>query len=367
MKTMRCQEEGERWNQEQKSQQPEPSEECIISLVIPAYNEEPNIPLIYELCQPILAGMGTYEILFVDDGSNDGTLESIKRLVQKDPCVKYLVLSRNFGHQTALRVGMDHAKGMCVISMDADMQQPAALMVTMVERWRAGFDVVVTSRQVSPNLPVIKKVTARLYYWLINLLSDLPVIPGGADFRLLDQGVVRALRQLSEREMFYRGVIPWLGYRSCVLPYEAKVRTHGKTKYSLHKMLKLGLTGILSTSIRPMHFALYVAATIFTMLVCFALYALLVYVFTGEAIITGVLSTIMLQGGVWTVHLTILGIMGEYLGRVLREVLGRPPYLVREDNINLVPRPERPTALEKRHAALPMKWTVQEGNDKPLV
>lgn len=328
---------------------------CVISLVIPAYNEEQNIPLLYARCQSILASLGTYEILFVDDGSEDGTLEAIKRLAQDDPGVKYLVLSRNFGHQTALRVGMDHAKGLCVISMDADLQQPVSLLVTMVSRWREGFDVVVTARQVTRNQSWFKKFTAYIYYWLINLLSDLPVLAGSADFRLLDQGVVRALRRLPEREMFYRGVIPWLGYRSCVLSYEAEERSFGKSKYSLRKMIQLGLTGILSTSIRPMHFAIYVAFTIFVMLIIFSFYALTVFIVTGENIITGVAGEIMLRGGVWFVHLTILGIMGEYLGRVLREVMGRPPYLVREDNLTLQPRPESPTSQAIRHTVLPKK------------
>jgi dolichol-phosphate mannosyltransferase len=153
--------------------------------------------------------------------------------------------------------------------------------------------------------------------------------------------------------MFYRGVIPWLGYRSCVLSYEAEERSFGKSKYSLRKMIQLGLTGILSTSIRPMHFAIYVAFTIFLLLITFSFYALAVFIVTGENIITGVVGEIMLRGGVWFVHLTILGIMGEYLGRVLREVMGRPPYLVREDNLALQPRPESPTSQAIRHAVLP--------------
>ena len=190
-----------------------------ISIVIPCYNEEGNVKLIYDSVSSVLSEYNI-EIVFVDDNSKDNTLNIIQDLADKDPNVKYVSFSRNFGHQSALRAGLQYAAGDCVISMDGDMQHPPELLPKMIQKWKEGYDIVFTMRKDIENIPFLKRVTSSLFYKLINSLSDIEINEGSADFRLLDKRIVKVLvNDITEYHLFYRGLISWIGYKQAGIEY----------------------------------------------------------------------------------------------------------------------------------------------------
>ena len=305
--------------------------EVVVSVVIPAYNEAANLIGLYTALRHQLAGHGPYEILIVDDGSTDATLKVLKQLSALDPCVRFVALSRNFGHQYALRAGLDHARGACVITMDADLQHPPELIPRLIGKWREGFEVVTTIRHDGPETAFVKRATASAFYRLAGFLSEVPIKPGAADFRLLDRVAVDAIRQLRETEIFLRGVIPWLGFRAAELDYAPNPRAHGQSSYGFKSMLSLALTGITTTSIQPLRFAMLFATAVACLTMLYGAYAVWVFFFT-DAVVQGWTSVIIIVSALGALQLLILGIIGEYLGRVLRETRRRPSYIVREQN-----------------------------------
>lgn len=302
-----------------------------VSVVIPAHNEAENLVELHAALRRHLAGHRPYEILIVDDGSTDDTLLIAKQLAELDPSVRYVALSRNFGHQHALRAGLDHASGACVITMDADLQHPPDLIPALIDKWRDGFEVVTTIRNEGPEATLFKRLTARWFYRLATFLSDVPIKPGTADFRLLDRIVVDAIRRLGETEIFLRGLIPWLGFRTAELDYAANARQHGASSYGLKRMLSLALTGITTTSIQPLRVAVLCAAVVALLTMVYGGYAVWVFFFTGTTV-QGWTSVIIVVSALGALQLLVLGIIGEYLGRVLRETRRRPSYFVREQN-----------------------------------
>lgn len=308
-------------------------ETILISLVVPSYNEEESLPIFYETCHEVLSGLdAAYEIIFVDDGSADGTLKVIKQLAEKDKAVKYISLSRNFGHQAALRAGLEHAGGDCVISIDADLQHPPALIRDLVGKWRDGFEIVTTVRKDLVSLSYIRRSMSRLYYKMINLLSDFPVEPGSADFRLLDRKVLDKVKGLTEANLFMRGLVPWLGFKTCSIEYEPAERRRGTSKYNLSKLLGLALTGITSTSLRPLRISIFLSFILALFVLVQATYALGSYLFMGQ-VVQGWTSVMLVISVIGAMQLFVLGLIGEYLGRVLTESLNRPSYIVRDTNI----------------------------------
>lgn len=307
---------------------------ALVSLVVPSFNEEESLPLFYETCHEVLSGLdAAYEIIFVDDGSADDTLGVIKRLAEKDKAVKYISLSRNFGHQAALRAGLEHADGDCVISIDADLQHPPALIVEMIAKWREGFEIVTTVRKDLVSLSYIRRSMSRLYYKMINMLSDFPVEPGSADFRLLDRKVVEKIKGLTEANLFMRGLVPWLGFKACSIEYAPAERRRGTSKYNLSKLLGLALTGITSTSLRPLRISIFLSFILALFVLVQATYALVSYLFTGQ-VVQGWTSVMLVISVIGAMQLFVLGLIGEYLGRVLTESLNRPSYIVRDTNIH---------------------------------
>lgn len=307
---------------------------ALVSLVVPSFNEEESLPLFYETCHEVLSGLdAAYEIIFVDDGSADDTLGVIKRLAEKDKAVKYISLSRNFGHQAALRAGLEHADGDCVISIDADLQHPPALIVEMIAKWREGFEIVTTVRKDLVSLSYIRRSMSRLYYKMINMLSDFPVEPGSADFRLLDRKVVEKIKGLTEANLFMRGLVPWLGFKACSIEYAPAERRRGTSKYNLSKLLGLALTGITSTSLRPLRISIFLSFILALFVLVQATYALVSYLFMGQ-IVQGWTSVMLVISVIGAMQLFVLGLIGEYLGRVLTESLNRPSYIVRDTNIH---------------------------------
>lgn len=307
---------------------------ALVSLVVPSFNEEESLPLFYETCHEVLSGLdAAYEIIFVDDGSADDTLGVIKRLAEKDNAVKYISLSRNFGHQAALRAGLEHADGDCVISIDADLQHPPALIVELIAKWREGFEIVTTVRKDLVSLSYIRRSMSRLYYKMINMLSDFPVEPGSADFRLLDRKVVEKIKGLTEANLFMRGLVPWLGFKACSIEYAPAERRRGTSKYNLSKLLGLALTGITSTSLRPLRISIFLSFIVALFVLVQATYALVSYLFTGQ-VVQGWTSVMLVISVIGAMQLFVLGLIGEYLGRVLTESLNRPSYIVRDTNIH---------------------------------
>jgi dolichol-phosphate mannosyltransferase len=305
-----------------------------ISIVIPTYCEEGNIVELYEQLQLELSKIDvqSFEIIYVNDGSHDDSLRNIKELTTKDERVKFIHFSRNFGHQNALRAGLDFAKGDAVISMDADLQHPPELISTLIEHWRAGNKVVYTKRKDTNDLSFFKKLTSKMFYKLVNYLSETKLEEGTADFRLLDRSVVEALKNFNENNLFYRGIIPGLGFKQYGLEYIPNERFSGNTKYTFSKMVRFALTGITSSSAKPLYFSIYLGAFLALCSFFYALYAIYVSIFTTEAVAgwTSTIASILFIGGI---QLMMLGIVGIYLGKLFSESKKRPNYIIEESNI----------------------------------
>lgn len=302
-----------------------------VSVVIPCFNERDNLPVLYQQLIEILQNYPSHEILFVDDGSSDESLDIIKSLAKDDENVRYISLSRNFGHQHALKAGLDHATGDCVISLDADLQHPPQLIPALIEKWQQGFDVVNTIRGKQQSLPLGKRLSSGMYYRLINSLSNVEIKPGAADFRLLDRKVVDALKQFNENYLFLRGLIPWLGFMQTEINFEPANRHAGKTKYSFVRMLRFALDGITSFSSRPLYLSIALGGIIAGLAFLYGIYALYMYLFT-EATLPGWTSTtasVLFIGGI---QLIMIGIIGIYLGKLFIENKKRPNYIIGSKN-----------------------------------
>jgi dolichol-phosphate mannosyltransferase len=305
-----------------------------ISIVIPTYCEEGNISELYNQLENELkkVEIHSFEIIYVNDGSHDNSLMKIKELTVRDNRVKFIHFSRNFGHQNALRAGLDFAKGDAVISMDADLQHPPELIPTLIAFWRAGNKVVYTKRKDKNDLSFFKKLTSKMFYKLVNYLSETKLEEGTADFRLLDRSVVEALKNFNENNLFYRGIIPGLGFRQHGIDYIPNERFSGNTKYTFSKMVRFALTGITSSSAKPLYFSIYLGAFLALCSFFYALYAIYVSIFTTEAVAgwTSTIASILFIGGI---QLMMLGIVGIYLGKLFSESKKRPNYIIEESNI----------------------------------
>lgn len=314
-----------------------------ISIVIPAYNEEENLPEVAARVKENLSARYERELIFVDDGSHDGTLRVLQAMHAQDPDVHYVVLARNFGHQSALRAGIDYATGDCVISLDADLQHPPRLIPEMLGYWLEGYDIVYTQREEDDQLPRWKRRTSAAFYRLMNGLSSVNFEPGTADYRLIDRRVAEVVRASPDVELFLRGFIHWVGFRQKRIAYVPDARFRGTTKYTVRKMVKLALSGITSFSVRPLHFATLAGFGVSGMAFLYAFYALYVLVFTNRALPgwASVLVSVLFIGGI---QLLVLGIMGEYLGRLFIQSKQRPAYLVRDTDTGLRVSPAPPTS-----------------------
>jgi glycosyltransferase involved in cell wall biosynthesis len=299
-----------------------------LSIVIPVYNEAESLPEFQRRLTAVLQPLNLpYEIIFVDDGSSDGSLELIGRWHTADPRIKALSLSRNFGHMAALSAGLDAAAGRAVITLDADLQHPPELIPELIARWRAGDQVVNTLRRENKDAGFFKRTTSAWFYRLINKLSGLNLPHNAADYRLLDRQVVASLNQLRERARFLRGLTRWVGFRQSFVEFTAERRFAGKTKYSFGRMLAFALDGLTSFSTFPLRLAIYLGLATATVSFLDLVYAIYVRTFTNRAIEgwASVLTAVLFIGGV---QLIFLGVLGEYLGRIYEETKQRPLYLV---------------------------------------
>lgn len=319
------------------------SQSFKLSLVVPAYNEAENILILVDRLVSQTSGFANVEIVVVDDGSIDGTLDRLRLAVVRHPKLRYISLSRNCGHQVALRAGMKQVTGDCVICMDADLQHPPELIPHIVERWQGGADIVNCIRQDQQSLSLFKRTTSRWFYKLLSWLSGLQLVAGSSDFRLLDRKVVEILDRLPECDLFYRGIIPTLGFRVATIDYVPNDRLHGQSQYTLRKMIKLALNGVISTSMRPLRLATCFAFV--TALAAFGFLTYVLYVYFGtETGVPGWASMLGVTLVLGTMQLLVLGVIGEYLGQVLRETRRRPSFHIAEASEPAKVAPDRSIA-----------------------
>ncbi|MBD1871718.1 glycosyltransferase family 2 protein [Cyanobacteria bacterium FACHB-471] len=300
-----------------------------ISVVVPLHNEEPNINYFFERLESVLEGLGlAYEIVCVDDGSKDNTLRQLVAHHHRNPSIKVVSLSRNFGKEIALTAAIDHAIGAAVIPIDADLQDPPELIADMIAQWQQGYDVVYATRKSRQGESWLKRFTANVFYRVIGRMSTVEIPRNTGDFRLLDRRVVEVLKQMTERTRFMKGLFAWVGFRQTFVLYDRAERYKGRTKWNYWRLWNLAVDGITSFSVLPLKVWSYVG---FSLAITTFLYAMFLIVRT---LISGIdvpgyaslMVAILFIGGV---QLLTLGIIGEYLGRVYEEVKGRPLYLVR--------------------------------------
>lgn len=306
------------------------NEKKMLSIVVPVYNEQLNIEKFYtEVIKNVATLDMAFEIIFVDDGSSDTTPLLLSRLTKQDLHVRTLILARNFGHQLAITCGMDHARGDAIITMDGDLQHPPEMIPDLVQKWREGYDVVQTVRESTDDVGILKRLTSKWYYILLNALSPVHITPGGSDFRLIDRRVLETFSLFREHDRFIRGMIGDIGYRQIKVNFVAPKRFAGKSKFSVRKMIHFALDGITAYSKIPLRLALYtglISGMISILIILHVLYCKI----AGEAIPGWATSMVVvcLIGGL---QLIFLGIIGEYIGRIFQEVKNRPLYWVRAE------------------------------------
>ncbi len=298
----------------------------LLSVVAPVYNEEALIDEFYARACSALDGI-EFELVLVDDGSTDGCPAAMEALATNDPRVRVVSLSRNFGHQTALTAGLDHAHGDAVVMLDADLQDPPELIPRMLDHWRAGCDVVYAVREQRDGESRFKLATARWFYSLFDKLAQVELDHNSGDFRLLDRRALKALLSMRERNRFLRGMTVWVGYTQAAVPYRRDPRYAGETKYTVGKMLRFSLDAISSFSHRPLQLATLLGF-LFSTLAFVAIPVVIVLRILGSYLpgFGAITITVLLLGGI---QLISIGIIGEYVGRIYDEVKGRPLYLVR--------------------------------------
>lgn len=314
-----------------------PIDPLLISIVVPVFNEEKVLREFHKRTAQALS-VHRFEILFVNDGSTDGSWEIIQDLTKADARVAGLSLSRNFGHQAALTAGLEHAQGDAVVLMDADLQDPPEVIPGMIQKWQAGYDVVYGIRSKRKGESLFKKFTASVFYRIFRGATSVPVSLEAGDFRLLSRKVVDVLNQTPERIRFLRALTSWVGFNQTAVPYVRDPRFAGKSKYPLFKMLKFAFDGLTSFSSLPLQLASYLGFAVTTVAFLVALYSLYVRLFTQTAVRgwTSLLIVVIFLGGV---QLLMIGIIGEYIGRIYEEVKRRPLYLLKE---KVGARQERP-------------------------
>lgn len=300
-----------------------------LSVVVPAYNEAGNIPLLTARLAEVLSSLvSNYEIIIVDDGSVDGTAQIVHDLQQRDRRIKLICLSRNFGHQAALHAGLDYSLGKAVVTIDADLQQPPELIKKMFQEYKNGYDLVLGERVFNNDGRKIKNTFSRLFYFILNKISNVEFRSSVADFNLYDRKVIDVLKKMPEKDRFLRGLAQWVGFQKTYIQYEADRRNSGVSKYGINKMFKLAITGITSFSAFPLRLAWWFGLLVTLSGVIYGTYILVEYIYFPERLIAGWTSLIIAVLIIGGAQLIILGIIGEYLFKMFYEVKGRPLYIV---------------------------------------
>ena len=310
--------------------QPRPT----LSLVLPIFNEEEVLPELHRRLQEFLVELRLdAEVVFVDDGSRDRSMDLLRAFAAGDPRYRILSFARNFGHQAAITAGVDHARGEAVVVMDADLQDPPEVVLEMVARWRAGFDVVYGRRRSREGETWFKLLTARAFYRIFGAMIPIEIPLDTGDFRLMSRRVVVALRALRETHRFVRGLVAWVGFKQTALLYDRPGRLAGTTKYPISKMVRFSLDGITSFSVLPLRISLYLGLSMSVASVGITVWAVLAK-FAFQRVVPGWTAIVVLVALVASAQFLMIGILGEYVGRIYEEVKRRPLYIVR-DSVNL--------------------------------
>jgi polyisoprenyl-phosphate glycosyltransferase len=301
-----------------------------VSIVISAYNEEDNVQVVYDQVVANLKPLHEldYEIIFVNDGSNDNTLEILRNIVLDDKRVIIVNLLRNFGHEIAMTAGLDHSSGDCVLFMDADLQHPPSLVPVLIGKWLEGYYMVLTKRTDNVDQSFLNKILGLIFYKILNFLSDIKIPAQAPDFRLIDKKYVDALKRMKENNRMFRGLISWLGEsKQCVIDFKAPQRNAGKTKYNMKNLFRLAIDSVVSFSIRPLQIATYIGLTTAMISIMLGIYFVYDFFTSTTYKFTGFGTTVVMVIFIGSVQLIFLGIIGEYIGRIHLEVKNRPLYV----------------------------------------
>ena len=301
----------------------------LISIVVPVLDEEENLEILHQRTTSAIGQVEglDFEMILVDDGSRDQSREVIRELTRKDPRVKMVSFSRNFGHEAATTAGLDRAKGDCVVIIDADCQDPPEVIVKLVEKWREGYQVVYAQREKRPGESFLKKFTSFLFYRIFNSISPIKMPPDTGDFRLVDRKVLLAFRRMGDYNRMIRGMFSWLGFRQTGVTYNREARHGGTTNYGFLKLLWLSFDAMTSFSIMPLRVSTWIGFFVTVVSILAGTSVLVDKLFWGLNIPGYALMAVgmFFMGGI---QLFILGIMGEYIGKIYQQSLGRPLYVV---------------------------------------
>lgn len=304
-----------------------------VVLVVPAHNEEEVLELAFAEISKVMDGLGVYwSIIFVNDGSRDGTLGVLEALYRRDERVSYISLSRNFGHQSALAAGLDHAAGDVVITMDADLQHPPDVIPTLLDAWRQGYDVVHTRKIETDELGGIRRLVTRLAYRAIGATANVEFIAQASDFRLFDAHAQEAIRELPERGRLYRGLARWVGFRQAVVPFHAARRVAGSPSYGFRQLASLFGRAFFDFSNVPLRSALVLGSAAVVLCFGYLVFVLVAYI-VGKAIPPGFVSLIFAFGFLSSVNLVMIGVLGVYIARIHEEVRARPTYVIARNRV----------------------------------
>jgi glycosyltransferase involved in cell wall biosynthesis len=300
-----------------------------LSVIVPLLNEAENLPLLAERLTKVMEPLGSFEVVFVDDGSTDASVEAIRRLNAADPRFRCVSLSRNFGKEIAIAAGLEHVRGRAAILIDADLQHPPEMIARFVELWRQGYENVYGQRVDRSTDSALRRALTERFYKLFEAFGETPLPSGAGDFRLLDRKAIDALNAMPERARFSKGLYAWIGFKSVGVPFEVAERAHGESKFSYRKLTRFALDGLTSFSSLPLQVWTYVGFCISALALSAAVYFLIEYIVRGATtpgFATLIISVMLMSG----VQLLSLGVLGGYIGRIFSEVKRRPLYIVGE-------------------------------------
>lgn len=315
-------------NQDQKLPKLPASEYVTLSIIIPMFNEEAVLPILFKHLTDVMEELGeSYEVICVNDGSRDRTASVLAEAHAEDPRIRVINLSRNFGKEVALTAGLDHAVGAAVVPLDADLQDPPELIAEFLAKWREGYDVVYGVRRQRKTDTASKRLTARAFYWLMKHMSGVPIPENAGDFRLMDRRVVLAIRQLREKSRFMKGLFAWVGYRQAGVEYDRPERAAGQTKFSYWRLWNFAIDGITGFSTLPLRIAGYIGMATAISAIIYGAYLVVRTLVDGTDVpgYASLMVAVLMIGGI---QLIVLGVIGEYLGRLFEESRGRPLYLI---------------------------------------
>lgn len=313
---------------------PQQTSPVVVSLIVPCYNEADNIPLFIQTAEQVLQDYD-WHVCFVDDGSSDESWRSITQASAHNPRVHGISFARNFGHQNALKAGIEGAGQFAdadvYITLDADLQHPLENIPAMIQAWQEGHHIVQMQREdATRRISFFKKATSKAFYGIFSWLSGIKMQAGMSDFRLMDRAVISFIKNCAEKDLFLRGLLTWSGYKTKIIPYVPKERIHGSSKFTLRKMTHLAMSGIIGYSARPLHISISLGLICILLAIAYFAYVIISAVIGAPGIILGwpsLIATVLAMGGV---QLTIIGLLGIYLGKLYMEQKNRPTYIVEE-------------------------------------